>query len=93
MAVSAMARSMGNHTAKIGVRMVPSPKPEKKVRMETRNALIEMIKRLMNSFVRLFSGSGRARSLRVTRRRSDSFLSPSRAFCWAVVHPNIGVGS
>ncbi len=46
MTVRAIARSMGNQTAKIGVSTVPNPNPEKKVRMDMRNALREMMRTL-----------------------------------------------
>jgi hypothetical protein len=41
--VNAIANSTGKKIIKIGVRMVPSPNPEKKVRMATKNAAIDMM--------------------------------------------------
>jgi hypothetical protein len=44
--VSATARSTENQTAKIGVSIVPKPKPEKKLRIETGKALSEIMRAL-----------------------------------------------
>jgi hypothetical protein len=41
--VRAIARSTGKKIIKTGVRMVPSPKPEKKVRMAIKNAAAEIM--------------------------------------------------
>jgi len=38
-----MANSTGKKSIKTGVRIVPNPKPEKKVRMATRKATKDMI--------------------------------------------------
>lgn len=41
--VSAMAISIGKNMAKTGVKMVPSPNPEKNVKMAVKNAAKQMI--------------------------------------------------
>ena len=42
MAVSEMAISIGKKMAKTGVKIVPNPNPEKKVRREARNATAQI---------------------------------------------------
>ena len=42
--VNAIASSIGKNKAKTGINMVPNPKPEKKVRMEVKNATRQIIK-------------------------------------------------
>lgn len=56
-AVMAMATDTGKNKARTGVRLVPSPKPEKKVRQEAPSALTLMIRMSMPKPVRaaLFS--------------------------------------
>jgi hypothetical protein len=41
--VSAIAISMGKNIAKTGARMVPNPKPEKKVNIAVKNAARQII--------------------------------------------------
>ena len=53
MPVSAMANSTGKNRANAGSRIVPNPKPEKKVRMEAKNATKQIIRYSNRS---LFSG-------------------------------------
>ena len=45
MAVIATAISMGKNSTKAGVRIVPTPKPEKKVKMEVKKATPPTIKK------------------------------------------------
>jgi hypothetical protein len=45
-----MARSTGKKTIKTGVKIVPNPNPEKKVRMAVRKAVREMRKMSMAKF-------------------------------------------
>ena len=42
--VKVMANSIGKNKAKTGIKIVPSPNPEKKVKIEVRNATRQMIK-------------------------------------------------
>ena len=42
--VSAMANSIGKNSAKTGIKIVPKPNPEKKVRMEVKKATRQIIK-------------------------------------------------
>jgi hypothetical protein len=41
--VRPIANSIGKNSIKAGVKIVPNPKPEKKVRIETKKAISEMI--------------------------------------------------
>ena len=42
--VKEMANSIGKNKAKTGIKIVPSPNPEKKVKIDVRNATRQMIK-------------------------------------------------
>src|SRR5262245_40035022 len=50
MAVSAIADSSGKKSAKTGIRIVPSPKPEKKVRQDAPKAATAMMINDMKSY-------------------------------------------
>lgn len=42
--VNAIANSIGKNNAKTGIKIVPKPKPEKKVKIDVRNATRQIIK-------------------------------------------------